>query len=135
MIPFNENINHLKNDGFYLTMKDWFDNDFAVVQKWLYELMFYKKCKFRVTTDPVCGDPELLYNLYQVNKFNCGPLRKRRLLIFYGHTPVTMTFRNGKTVSLPVDHMLTVYGWKYILNNVEHIVSDETGELLFYTKF
>lgn len=133
MKPMNTYFNSIENDEFYLTMKDWFDNDYACVQKWLYEVMFYKKSAFRVTTDPVYGDPEVLYHFGYVNKFNCGPRRKRKLLLFYGHKFVDVRFRNGKRVTMLLYHMLCIYGWKYILNNVQDIVSAETGELLFYT--
>ena len=134
MIPFNENINHLTNDEVYLTMRDWHGAEFASVQKWFYELMFYKKSLFSITTDKIYGDEQELYDFRKVNRFNCGVTRKRKLLVRYGHTFVRITFLNGKTESLPVDRILTMYGWKYLLFNVQDIVDTETGIVLFYTK-
>jgi hypothetical protein len=129
-----KNLNYLSNDGLYLTMRDWYGHSFASVQKWFYELMFYKKSLFTITTDEIHGDEQELYDFRRVNKFNCGPRRKRRLLMFYGNIPVRITFLNGKTEYLPVSHILTIYGWKYLLFNVQDIVSEQTGEVLFCIK-
>jgi hypothetical protein len=116
-------------------MRDWYGNPFVSLQKWFYELMFYKKSLFTITTDELPDDEQDLYDFRKVNKFNCGVARKRKLLVRYGHTFVTITFRNGKTESLPVDRILTLYGWKYLLFNVEHIVNTETGELIFHVNY
>ena len=131
MTQFNKNTNHPANDGLYLTMKDWHNVEFVTVQKWFYELIFYKKSLFSITTDKLYGDEQVLYDFQKVNKFNCGVTRKRKLLTRYGHTLVTINFSNGKTECLPVGHILTLYGWKYLLQNVRNIIDTETGEVLF----
>ena len=133
MKPMNTNFNSFENDEFYLTMKDWHGAEFASVQKWLYEVMFYKKSLFTVTTDKVYGDEQVLYDFRKVNKFNCGPCRKRKLLLFHSHKLVDIRFRNGKSITMLLDHMLCIYGWKYLLFNVQDIVDCDTGEVLFYT--
>lgn len=131
MTQFNKNTNHPTNDGLYLTMKDWRDVEFATIQKWFYELIFYKKSLFSITTDKLYGDEQVLYDFRKVNRFNCGITRKRKLLTQYGHTLVKINFSNGKTECLPVDRILILYGWKYLLQNIRNIIDMETGEVLF----
>ena len=75
---------------------------------------------------------EILCRYRVTNKFRCGRDEKMKLLNKYGHLKVWIQFRDF-AYEISVEQILTIFGWKYLLNNVEYIYDSETGEIYYET--
>lgn len=129
-------FNDINNDYLYVNMYDYRGEHVAEMQKWFYELTFYKKSYRPVygpDNDLWCGNLfNYTTNRYEYfNKFTCGLTRKKSLVSRYGQIPVKLTFRDGKDFICRLVAIPCFFGWKYLLNNVKDIINLETGECIY----
>lgn len=122
-----------RNDGNYLTLRlGYYRRGFASVQRWFYELIFHKKGYYEVI-DETTGEKVKWWSYHGCHtSINCGPKRKLQLLDEYGDEVVEIRFKDSKSQYIKVGSILTVYGWRYLLNNVIDIVSLTTGEVFYH---
>lgn len=131
-----KNFNDINNDYLYLSLYDYRGELVAEIQKWFYELVFYKRGEY-----PVYGpDGDLWHGYYfddisdryrHLSRFKCGFTRKRELLSRYGHRQVKITFENGKTFTGGMCAIPCLFNWKYLLNHVKDIIDTTTGECIY----
>jgi hypothetical protein len=131
-----KNFNDINNDYLYLSLYDYRKELVAEMQKWFYELVFYKKGEY-----PVYGPDNDLWHGYffdevgdryrHISHFKCGLYRKRGLVSRYGQIPVKLTFRDGKDFICSAVAIPCFFNWKYLLNNVKDIINLETGECIY----
>ena len=110
-----------------VTLSDYQNRPYCSMTDWLYQLLFYKKSTY-MAWDTDTG--EVQYEIYKTNKYKCGRDKKVKLLNEYGHLKVWIQFRDF-AYEISVEQILTIFGWKYLLNNVEHICDMKTGEIYY----
>ena len=110
-----------------VTLSDYQNRPCCSMTDWLYQLLFYKKTVYTAwDTDT----SEILYEFRKTNRFRCGRDKKLKLLNTHGHHEVCIQFHDC-SYNLLVEQILTLFGWKYLLNNVEYIYDLETGEIYY----
>lgn len=114
-----------------VTLSDYQNRPHSSMTDWLYQLLFYKKTMY-MAIDTDTG--EILYKFSETNKFRCGRDKKMRLLNEYGHRRVWIQFHDS-AYKITVEQILTVFGWKYLLNNLEYVYDLETGEIYYESKY